>query len=345
MAQAALEAILIRVCGQEKGVELVLDLTQGLEGDTTVEQSQWLWEVARKKRTMEEFLDRFGHRAVEEMELARPRWREDDSYVLHLVGACSDESVTAPASMHDRNAEQRVKTEEELPAILAQFGASSLLGEIKAEMLDAQALLPYRESGKFHLMMGYETIRVAIVELGRRWDIGSGVFFLRKDELAEYESRRDVLNETIKTRRGLWQASKQLHMDDVVDSTALDQLGLQKHYDAASELAAEPIAPGVNTGTARLVSDPTEAADIGTDYVLVCRSTDPGWTGLFVRAKGLVVEQGGILSHGAIVARDFGIPAVVCKDAMSRIPDRALIRVDGNHGRIAILEQPSGGKV
>ena len=126
----------------------------------------------------------------------------------------------------------------------------------------------------------------------------------------------------------------------------LEELGLPRQYEAATELAGEPIAAGAATGTARIVRDPTQTADLCTDYILVCHSTDPGWTALFVHARGLVVEQGGVLSHGAIVARDFGIPAVVCHDATRRIPDGATVRVDGNRGAISILEDgpPAPGK-
>jgi pyruvate,water dikinase len=85
------------------------------------------------------------------------------------------------------------------------------------------------------------------------------------------------------------------------------------------------------------VFDPKEVGSIGTDYVLICPSTDPGWTPLFINARGLIVERGGILSHGAIVARDFGIPAVVCPNATRLIKNGQTIRVDGNHGWIHIL--------
>ena len=101
---------------------------------------------------------------------------------------------------------------------------------------------------------------------------------------------------------------------------------------------ARAIASGVATGIARIVLDPREAGDLGSDYILVCPSTDPGWTPLFVHAKGLIVERGGVLSHGAIVARDFGLPAVVLEDAIRRIPDGARIEVDGNRGRIVRLQ-------
>jgi pyruvate,water dikinase len=107
---------------------------------------------------------------------------------------------------------------------------------------------------------------------------------------------------------------------------------------ASSQLTGSAVSPGVATGTARIVLTPQDVGYLGSDYVLICPSTDPGWTPLFLHARGLVVERGGILSHGAIVARDFGIPAVVCPDATRLIPEGKKIRIDGNTGRIVVTE-------
>ena len=103
-------------------------------------------------------------------------------------------------------------------------------------------------------------------------------------------------------------------------------------------LHGDAVAAGVATGIARIVFDPRECGDLGTDYILVCPSTDPGWTPLFAGARGLVVERGGVLSHGAIVARDFGIPAVVCPQATSRLKDGDRLQVDGNRGEVRVVE-------
>jgi pyruvate,water dikinase len=139
-------------------------------------------------------------------------------------------------------------------------------------------------------------------------------------------------------RKLRWQSAKRLEMAAVVDSQHLEEMGLPKRYEGARELAGEPIAAGIASGMARIVYDPQKLDDLTADYVLVCPSTDPGWTALFVHARALIVERGGVLSHGAIVARDFGIPAVVCPDATRRVPDRTLVRVDGNRGLITLLE-------
>jgi pyruvate,water dikinase len=93
---------------------------------------------------------------------------------------------------------------------------------------------------------------------------------------------------------------------------------------------------------ASVLRSPSEAGDLASGYILVCSTTDPSWTPLFVHAAGLVVERGGMLSHGAIVARDFGIPAVVLPGATRIIPPGAAVRIDGTKGRVEILPQKAG---
>jgi pyruvate,water dikinase len=338
LASAGLTGRLAQLMGREAGTQLALTLTQGLEGDTTVSQSIALFHVARGRRTLESFLEEYGHRAVEEMELSRPRWREDPSYLNQILAVYRGSSAVSPEDQHHRNVARRREAEQRLPETLREWGGLSLLDDIRADMADAQAMLPYRESGKHYLMLGYETIRQPLAELGRRWDLGRDVFFLTLDELDGYEARRAELAPVLAGRKIRWQSSRRLEMPVVIDSARLEDVGLPRRYEGARELGGEPVAAGVAAGRARIVFDPQQAADLGTDYVLVCPSTDPGWTALFVHARALIVERGGVLSHGAIVARDFGIPAVVCPDATRRIPDGTAVRVDGNRGLITFVE-------
>jgi pyruvate,water dikinase len=124
-----------------------------------------------------------------------------------------------------------------------------------------------------------------------------------------------------------------------VDSNEIEKLGLPEEIEAASEYKADALAAGVVVGRAHIVFDPKKAGELGSDCILVCPSTDPGWTALFASIKALIVERGGALSHGAITARDFGIPAVACPDATKKITEGMSIRVDGNTGRITVLEE------
>ena len=118
-----------------------------------------------------------------------------------------------------------------------------------------------------------------------------------------------------------------------------EALGRAEEPRAAQDgvMTGTGVAVGAGMGPARVLQSPNEAGDLGTGYILVCPTTDPGWAPLFVHAHGLIVERGGMLSHGAIVARDFGIPAVVLKDATRLIPNGAVVKVDGSRGRVEIV--------
>ena len=337
LASASLTATLTQLMGREAGTQLALTLTQGLEGDSTLELDMAISAVARGTRSLESFLEDYGHRAVDEMELSRPRWREDPSYLRQVVALCQSPTARQPEELHRRNAERRRVAEQELRDTLRHWGGSCLYEEVMADLADAQRMLPYRESGKHYLMMGYETIRRVITELAGRWNLDRDIFFLTRDEFATYERRRDELTSAIASRILRWQSAKRLEISEIIDSQHLEDFGLPKHYDPVRELSCEPIATGVATGPVRIVTDPQKLDAPTADCVLVCPSIDPGWTALFVNARALIVDRGGVLSHGAIVARDFGIPAVVCADATRRIPDGAMVRVDGNRGLLAVL--------
>jgi len=337
MALTALEESLVQLFGELDGRELCRTLTSGLEGDSTIEQNAQLFNVGRGGRTLDEFRQAYGHRGLGEVELSEPRWREDDTYLARMVETYRGEHARSPAELHAANRTKREAAEAGLAARLAEVGGSSFLEELMALVREAQTLLPFREIGKDYLMMGYELIRAAIMELSRRWDLGRDVFFLTLDELARFESDRDGLLPQIAARKLRWLSAKRLDHPPVVDTDELDRLGLARELVAASEMKAVPLASGIAEGTARIVFSPAEAGDLGTDCILVCPSTDPAWTALFVNIIGLVVERGGVLSHGAITARDFGIPAVACADATKLIEPGARVRVDGDRGQVSIV--------
>ena len=341
LAFGELEGLLVQLMGKDEGSQLARTLTAGLEGDVTVEQNRLLGRVAAGEMTMAEFLERFGHRAVGEMELSVPRWREDPEYLEQVVASIRSAGRGSPDDLHEANVRARVGAESRLADTLARWGGSSLRELVEENLHLAQALLPYREAGKHYLMMGYELIRLAILELSRRCDLGRDIFFLRLAELERLEADRERLLAEVAQRKIRWQSAQRLDLPDLIDSERLAELGRPQQYDAVSELSGDPIAPGVAAGPARVVLDPSDAHAMGVDYILVCPSTDPGWTPLFINARGLVVERGGTLSHGAIVARDFGIPAAVCANATSRIPDGSQIRLDGNRGLVTIVDDHS----
>ncbi|MCI0684871.1 MAG: hypothetical protein L0Y71_22465 [Gemmataceae bacterium] len=342
LAFDALETQLGQLLGPTDGAALAGTLTLALDGDITFEQDELLYEVAAGRATLDEFLASFGHRCVGEMELATPRWRENPAYLEQTLARLRANPGRPPGLIHQDNVARRQQAEQELPRMLTEAGGSSLREDIEANLAQARELLPYRETGKHYLMMGYELLRHALEEFGRRWDLGGDVYFLHQAELPRFPAEAAALRAALQDRKRRWQTLQRLDAPEIVDSSQLDHLGVPPPISAAAELQGVAMAPGVAAGVARIVADPQDAGHLGTDYVLVCPSTDPGWTPLFLSARALVVERGGVLSHGAIVARDFGIPAVACPHATQQLRDGDLVRVDGNQGRVFVLERRAG---
>ena len=338
------ERLLNLIFGRVEGQRILLELLNGLEGDVTHEQDVMLYRVAHGSESMDDFLKEFGHRAVTEMELAVPRWREDAAYLDRMLRAHHENAMKSPDDLLEENRRRRLAMEKALPEMLEENGAKSLLPDLLEDLHAAQALLPYRENGKHYLMMGYETLRHVLAEFSRRADLGRDLFFLKPGELGELEDGSAALTDRIAARKQRWEAWRRYHPARTIDSEDLSRLGLPPEYDDASEMRGDAVAAGIATGLARVVREPTESRDLGRDYVLVCPSTDPGWAALLGEAKGLVIERGGILSHGAIIARDFGIPAVVLPDATRRIPEGATVHVDGNAGTVSLANVPEEAK-
>src|SRR5262249_28629791 len=136
-----------------------------------------------------------------------------------------------------------------------------------------------------------------------------GVFYLMPDELPKLLAG-DKFHATIKERRQRRSLALSLEVPPVLFSDDLDSIGRSLFVAASAEMKGTPLSPGVAEAPALVLTVPPTSPQIAEGFALVCPSTDPAWVPLFLRAKALVMETGGVLSHGAIVAREFGLPAV-----------------------------------
>lgn len=335
LALADLESELHLIAGDD-GRALARRLTMALPGDTTVEQQIHLMQVGRGTRPLATWLDDYGHRAAGEMELMVPRFADRPEAVATQACTLAQGRVD-PEALHHEHQQARVQAEAELAPLLARHGGASQEERIRRHLATAQALLPYREAGKHHLMLGYALIRQAIEGLRRRHDLDEAIYFLHYAELPHLADRRQALLELAAERRLHHQTEARLEVAPVITAENLDRLGQGAEVGDGDTLTGTAMAPGLATGIARLVTDPGDPGAFREGDVLVCASTDPGWAPLLVQARALVVERGGVLSHGAIVARDFGIPAVACPGALRRIADGQRMTVDGQHGVVRLL--------
>ncbi len=202
----------------------------------------------------------------------------------------------------------------------------------------------FRELPKFHIVARLDVIRAALVAEGGRLaaagvleDAGD-IVWLTMEELADVVRDGAVAPGLVAGRRRRHAAHTRLTPPRVMTSEGEVLTGSYDRADLPTgALAGIAVSAGTVEGRARVVHD-LAGADLRPGDVLVTRFTDPGWTPLLVAAAGLVCEVGGLMTHGAVIAREYGLPAVVnVEGATHRIPDGARIRVHGSHGYVELL--------
>jgi pyruvate,water dikinase len=330
ISMARLEQKLAVVLGRERASEMARDLVMGVRPDPEADLPGALCELAAGKLSHGEFLARFGHRGLEEMELSSPRWGENPEGIE--IASREGGTVTEGEANAKRQASS---AQERLSAIprLAPFQRDLLLEEVRG-LHDCLAL---RETAKHYLMFGHALIRRVLLELDRRGRLDGGVFFLTPEELPRLLAGED-LSAVIRERRRRRSVLLGLEVPVVLYSDALGVIGAPRPTEAGDHWQGVPLSAGVAEGPALVLEHPQVEAALTDGYILVCPSTDPAWVPLFVRAKGLVMETGGVLSHGAIVAREFGLPAVAgLPGVLRQVRSGQRVRVDGGRGTVRLV--------
>jgi len=221
-----------------------------------------------------------------------------------------------------------------------------------------------REDVMFYLTSGWPVLRLLALELGQRLvDVGTinvpdDVFYLVTEELTKAINARKEnkaipeYQQLTSERRELREARKRLHPPGTIPEIASNNPGVafketQARNDPNSDiLRGIPVSPGTVTSPASLIKSPAEFDQMQPDSILVCSMTNPAWTPLFAHATGLVTDMGGILGHGSIVAREYGIPAVVgTGNITQRVRHGQTIIVDGDTGTITLIQDEAKEKV
>lgn len=315
--------------GEERAKVATAELILGAHPPEHADLASAVRKLAAGELDRVAFLERFGHRGTNEMELAQPRWSEVPHELDRLVS-----STAAPLQRLGGGADpEKVAEEAKL------FGSAR--DQFKKDVEQLRTYLGLREAAKHHLLLGYAVIRRALVELDRRFGLNGGIFFLTPADFPDLPANKDV-TDRIAAARKLRQTQLGLEVPPVLFSDDLGVIGQPLPEPAGGDkLEGIALSAGVAEGPALVLTAP-EAAPTEGGYVLVCPSTDPAWVPLFVSAKGLVMETGGVLSHGAIVAREFGLPAVAGLPGITnRLKSGQRIRVDGGRGTVTVLASES----
>lgn len=306
-------------------------------------------------KALEQFLKDFGHRGVYEMEIMNPRWAEDPSYVLETIRSHLREGLPD----HDPHAAAREKREKAEAEVKGALGLSPSYPLYRFLLGKAREAMRLREGAKSALVRLIRPARFAALAIGRRLAAKGilkepeEVFFLTGDEIASLlaaqwdgsglqailahrlEQRETMQRETppdvILGDRAVVNMRADLRGEGFQRGARTEEVRVDEH----GALWGVAVSSGQAGGPARLIRHPAEGTALKRGEVLVAPSTDPAWTPLFLRASAVVMEVGGYLSHGAIVAREYGIPAVVnVAGAMSVFHDGQVLHVDGDSGKV-----------
>ena len=323
------------------------DGLDGLEG--RLEKSHGL-DASAFRQAFADFLAEFGSRGPNEWDIGAETWGVNHRLPLALIdrmrGADADHD---PELQHARLSEER-----DAAMTLAVPRLRGLNRRIFKRAFAASALLSQgRERAKTTIVAAIHEWRLVIRELDRRTTERSGgqerdIFLVTADELESYLADPTTFADQIATRRAMYAELERreppfffVGTQPPIDTWKLRGEAVEP-FLAGTVLKGLPGCPGVARGRARVVTDPSEPGALGPGDVLVAPFTDPAWTPLFVPAEAVVVDVGAVMSHAAIVSRELGIPCVVSvTGASSRIPDGAMLEVDGTAGTVTVLDTGS----
>jgi pyruvate,water dikinase len=329
--------------GEERARAAVGEVALGAKPPADADLATGVKALAAGEMDRAAFLERFGHRCANEMELAQPRWSEDPAAVDRLATAKQARGRRSPGlqEIEARIAALAPKPEDSKDTWERIAAEAKLSGPARAVADDCadrlRTYLGLREAAKHHLVLGYAVIRRALVELDSRFGLRGGVFHLLPTELNDLIAGTNFAVR-IAVRRQRRQLELSLEVPPVLFSDDLEAIGRPAPVpEGATTFEGVALSAGVAEGPALVLTEPT--ADVPAEpFVLVCPSTDPAWVPLFVAARGLVMETGGVLSHGAIVAREFGLPAVAGLPGVTQqIKTGQRVRVDGGRGTVAVV--------
>ncbi len=325
-----------------KAASLIARLQAGAGGVASAEQGFRIYEIAMGKSTLAAFLAEFGHRAVYEADLWNARWVEEPGWIEEQIESLRKN----PPPRNPRAVAEGVRREAERE-LRERFGwRAPLLLWVARKLREAMAA---REGAKSALVALLLPVRRMVLDIGRRL-VEAG--HLDSPQQALHFSFADLTA----WLRGDWdgRGARELAVDraarrvqwlaeeapDLITEEAAGRFASPAATPAAPQnglatWSGISVSPGIATGPARIVQTPTDAAHLQQGDILVAPSTDPGWTPLFLRASAIVMETGGYLSHGAIVAREFGIPAIAnVPGILSALRDGERITVDATNGQI-----------
>ncbi|WP_160715015.1 phosphoenolpyruvate synthase [Chitinophaga solisilvae] len=298
------------------------------------------------REAIDNYLSRYGMRCAGEIDISRPRWSEKPfTLVPMILGNLRNAAPGAGKQKFEEGRQAARKKEAELTEQLLHLpDAGEKIKEIKENISLLRNYAGYREYPKYAIVSRYLIYKQALLKEAaqlvqlRAIQDTADVFYLTFEEFREAVRTGKADEQLIRRRKEEYTVYEKLTPPRLITSDGEIITGAYKRENLpADAIAGLPVSSGMVEGRARVILN-MEDADLEEGDILVTTFTDPSWTPLFVTIKGLVTEVGGIMTHGAVIAREYGLPAVVCVENATRlIKDGQQIRVHGTEGYIELL--------
>ena len=285
-------------------------------------------------------------RCVGEIDITRPRWSERPSTLVPMIlgNIKNFEPGEAKRRFEQGRQEAWEKEQELLERVQAVPDGERKAEEVKRMIDRVRTFSGYREYPKYGMVSRYFVYKQALLEEAERLVQAQvlrekeDIFFLTFQELHDVVRTNQVDDQLIRQRKDAFRSYRALTPPRVLTSDGEGVAGAYRREDLPTgALIGLPVSAGTVEGRARVILDMAEA-DLEPGDILVTAYTDPSWSPLFVAIRGLVTEVGGLMTHGAVIAREYGLPAVVgVENATHLIQDGQRIRLNGTQGYIEIL--------
>ena len=292
------------------------------------------------------FLDKYGMRCVGEIDITRPRWSERPTTLVPVIlGNIKNFGPGAGEQRFEQGRQEAWTKEQELLERLRALPDGEPKAEEAKRMIDrVRTFIGYREYPKYGMVSRYFVYKQALLEEAGRLVQAhvlrekEDIFYLTFQELHDIVRGKQVDDQLIHQRKDAFRSYQALTPPRVLTSDGEVVAGAYRRNDVpAGALVGVPVSAGIIEGRARVIHDMAEA-DLEAGDILVTAYTDPSWSPLFVAIAGLVTEVGGLMTHGAVIAREYGLPAVVGVEHATRlIRNGQRIRVHGTDGYVEIL--------
>jgi pyruvate,water dikinase len=301
----------------------------------------------RLKETIDDFFIKYGMRGIGEIDITKNRYIDNPQPIVS--------SILNNLETYDKSKEHRKKYEqltieaEKAANEIVEIMKNSRFGWLKAALAkklirNIRTMMPIREHPKYIIANCFYTYKNALLKAGQNLkeknivDEKKDIYYLSLSEIIEAVENNSDFKNIIKQRKKDFINDKKLTPPRVITSEGEIIKGSYQKNDNENIIMGSPVSSGVIEGRAKVVHNP-DNANLKKGDIIVVPFTDPGWTPLFISAAGLVMEVGGLMTHGAVVAREYGIPAVVgVNKATEIIKDGEKIRVDGDLGTIEKID-------